>query len=269
MTYIVGFKQPGINAIIGDARVTRTGSNQRSESTVVKTGLLFPGCIFGRIGSEFHSGGFIRAFRRVIHEKRDTLQGFWHQFEGFVDNYPFSGNQDDQFQLLLSTRAFGEPSFYVLDTRDGIQPIDDPRDCYIVTYGGGKEILDPKVEGSFSTWLELIQEYLLDQMKLSDAIAFATAPYCLCLWLSEMSLTYERGRLEEHGVGGVFHFIYQEALLNESICGTLGVWPRDVRYPNHADHAASPNPSTAFGTGLSTTPALWDEARSRSGSART
>ena len=35
--------------------------------------------------------------------------------------------------------------------------------------------------------------------------------YYVCLWLNERSLTYEKPQLERHGVGGVFHFLWQNA----------------------------------------------------------
>lgn len=35
------------------------------------------------------------------------------------------------------------------------------------------------------------------------------SPYLLCLWLSELTLTFEGEWLKEHGVGGVFHFVAQ------------------------------------------------------------
>jgi len=63
MTYIIGYKQPGINTIISDMRVSWKAANGSGlgRNTALKTGYLFPGCFFGRLGSAEHSREFICA----------------------------------------------------------------------------------------------------------------------------------------------------------------------------------------------------------------
>ena len=211
MTYIVGFKQPGVNTILSDTRVTRDDPDA-SSNTAIKTGELFPGCIYGRAGSQFHSEKFIRRFREMIRGSRDTHLGFWHQFQQFAEVYEFPTRTTDRFQLLLSTRAFGHPKFYTLSADSGLSRVHMPKEAPIITYGKGKGYLDSRVYGDFQPWLAHIQEYLLDGMGLSHGDILDAAPYCLCLRLSELSLTFEKGRLEEeYGVGGLFHFISQNS----------------------------------------------------------
>lgn len=196
-------------------RLTRTGS-QPSENTVVKTGVLFSGCVFGRVGNAFHSNRFLRRFLATIEGKTDRCLGLWRRFDRFVHHYEFPSGKRNRFQLLLSTRASGEPALHLLDSDTGFSPVHEDSylvtydNCCLATYGEGKDFLDAKIRDAFGLWLKAAQDFLVNQLNLSTEMAFAVIPYCLCLWLSQMSLTYEKSKLEEqYGVGGVFHFIYQ------------------------------------------------------------
>ena len=65
MTYMVGLKQPGINAILSDTRISwKNDKNEwQGDNTALKTGLFFSGCMFGRTGNSDHSQKFIERFQ--------------------------------------------------------------------------------------------------------------------------------------------------------------------------------------------------------------
>lgn len=211
MTYIVELKQPGINAIISDARVSWRGADNRwtGEDSAVKTGLLFRGCIFGRVGDASHSRDFVISFRSSIEGKTDTIAGFWQRFEEFVESYPFPRRPEDQFQLLISTRASGQPRFYVLSSSNGLSQHDIDLQNYIASYGRGRKVLDLYIKEAFTPRIKALQEYLINEQGLQVSTVRSITPYFLCLWLSELSLTSEGSMLADHHVGGVFHFVYQ------------------------------------------------------------
>lgn len=217
MTYIVGFKQPGINVIISDSRVSWKGDYGREgRNDAMKTGMLFPGCIFGRIGDTAKSKVFIDSFRESVKGEKDTIAGLWQRFEKFVETYPFSTNPNDQFQLLLSQRAYGEPRFHCLDSNTGLTSVQVPHSNYLLDYGSGKKILGPYIKEQFAPRLKLLKEKLRENPDLPiHAIPYITS-YFLCLWLSELSLTTESSMLEEKDVGGAFHFIIQSSKGEES-----------------------------------------------------
>ena len=67
MTYIIGFRQPGINAILADTLVTRRSVDGVVEERKgdLKTGLLFRGCIYGSTGSVGPIRQFVTGFQRI------------------------------------------------------------------------------------------------------------------------------------------------------------------------------------------------------------
>jgi hypothetical protein len=208
MTYIVGLKQPGINAIISDARLTwddGTGAN-----TALKTGLLCPGLIFGRAGSSAQGAKFIADFRRSI-TGTITIRGIWDQFVRFAERYEFHHDDDnDAFALLVSSRGEGEPLFAVLESRRGlsVQRVPDDHAC-VLTIGSGKELLDPHMRERFSRWLQALQTQLVRDWEIPIQATVELVPYFMCLWLTEMSCAFEASQLADVGVGGAFHFIFQ------------------------------------------------------------
>ncbi len=210
MTYIVGFKQPGVNAIISDARVSWKGDHNQWEgkNTRLKTGLLFTGCIFGRLGNDECSRDFIVAFRRSVRESTDSIGGFWQKFQEFAKSYNYRKGSKNQFKLLLSCRATGQPKFHLFDSENGFSSEEIPHENYFLSFGSGKEILDPYLSQVCSARIKPLQEYLSGNLPKTIS-PWLVSPYFVSLWLSELSLTFESSELEKHQVGGVFHFIYQ------------------------------------------------------------
>ncbi len=211
MTYILGLKQPGINAIIADCRRTNR-INGTGENTALKTGQLSPGCIYGRTGNDERSMEFLAAFQRSIDGTLHTPEGFWQRFEQFVHSYRFPQGEHDRFKILLSDRVIGFPLFATLDSAEGLSTAVYTDENYIVSGGSGRSALDALVADTFIPRLKSLLEYLLANKSVPNiGAARMLAPYFLCLWLSELSLTFERSWLESPaiGVGGPFHFIYQ------------------------------------------------------------
>jgi hypothetical protein len=218
MTYVVAFKQPNMNAIIADCRVTSVDEGI-GEDARLKIGFLAPGIIFARVGSDERSSQFISRFRQSLQGISDNEQSYWKRLEAFVSAYgfPFEGN--DYFQLVLSTRAFGEPGFFELDSLKGeLRAFKSGSEAYIKTYGSGKKELDGYLFGkdglphpldqSFVQRLESVMaEY--ETMGVGTMTTLRHLPYYICLWLSELTQTGERARMNAVGVGGPFHFIYQ------------------------------------------------------------
>ncbi len=219
MTYIVEFKQPGINAIISDTRISRRVSRLEwiGRNQALKTGILFPGCIFGRLGDDQASREFVISFKQSIWGIKDTPIGYWQRFKEFVESYKFRGGSDNRFKLILSQRAFDEPSSYVLDSDSGLKDNQVYNGyCSIRTYGSGKAILDSFVNQNFAPSLKLLQKDLIKEEKIPLGWVKLISPYFLCLWLSELSMTFEQSQLEKHLVGGVFHFVYQTNITEAS-----------------------------------------------------
>ena len=211
MTYIIGFAQPGCNTIIADSRVSwqNEAGNWTGENSSLKTGLLFDGCIFGKVGNNWHSRKFIKEFKKIIYKSGNNSQQNWNVLQEFSSTYGYSSNEEDQFLLLLSSRHTSMPEFYLLDSHNGINRLEGRGDCWILTYGSGKKILDQYV-GKFSSRVREFQNYAIrNKLFPSQMSLFLSTPYFICLWLSEMSLTFEKVKLEEYKVGGVFHFISQ------------------------------------------------------------
>jgi tetratricopeptide (TPR) repeat protein len=207
VTYVIGFREFGVNSIVSDARISHDGFGT---NTALKTGQLFPGCIFGRSGNEETGRQFILAARTYVQPSVDSCEDnsaeqYWTRFQEFVSFYDFPGGAESDtrgFKMLLSTRSSGNPELYLLDSSDRVlAPVSDRW----ISIGSGKALLDPLVEHDYLSRVEEIARYLEE-----SGIPWSY-PYFLCLWLSELTLSAEQSRLESVGVGGVFHFIYQTA----------------------------------------------------------
>ena len=209
MTYVVALSQPGLNSTIVDTRVSwrnRDGEWHGSNSSL-KSGLLFPGCMYARIGSVDGSRNFIREFKGSILWKKLSITNAWDRFVEFTEKYPYEDPL--AFKLVLSSRHSGAPEFYVLDSQKGLSllQIDD---YSIATFGSGKEVLDEIVKEKIGT---RIQEFLDFTLNNTDAGEYLNphfvVPYLMSMWLCQLSLTHRSHDLEQNKVGGVFHFNMQ------------------------------------------------------------
>lgn len=204
MTYTVGIQQSDINAIICDTRVTWWRSDKKigGANISLKSGLLFPGCLYSVTGDLGEAGNFIKDYKQRINGTYNTLQGSWHDFSKFAQGYfSFARNRPD-FSLLLSSRCKGRPEFYVLDSRTAtLEPAGK-----LITLGSGKDFLDAK----FVKWFSHRKKTISDTISKNSLPGF-TFPYFYCLWLNEIAQGEELSKLEENDVGGLFHFSWQDS----------------------------------------------------------
>lgn len=204
MTYVVATNMNGFSCIVSDTRVTfKEDGIEWGDNTNLKTGFLFPGCIFGRAGNDARCRDFISTAKLALIGER-SLEGFWNRFEQFVSTYEFPVARTDQFELLIANRASGQTQLYQLDCKQGLVPNAES----VVTIGSGKDLLDPFVLDSGI--------HLMHQIVTENHLPPAAAPYTLCLLLTEFTQGLERPAFEKARVGGVFHFRIQSANGEES-----------------------------------------------------
>lgn len=207
MTYVLGLNQFNINTIICDMRVTWYKQNKivRGENVGLKSGFLFPGCMYAISGSVDDARRFIIDCKYNL--RSPTLPELWEEFTEFVRNYPFRTDKDSHFELLLSTRNNGNPQFYTLDSMTSkIEHQNAP-----ISLGTGKEILDDKIGRLVSINTDIINKMVSIEKRLPKS----TFPYLYCHWLNEISQGTDLLSLEKYHVGGIFHFLYQD-INNES-----------------------------------------------------
>jgi hypothetical protein len=212
VTLLIGWKQPGMNVIFADARMTRrrNGAEVSGENHSLKTGLLFPGCIFGRTGHVAASARFIAEWHRETPDKTGRPEELWALFCEFAAGYAFPELPEMHFQLLLSHRAAGAPKFALLDSETGLTALEEEHPVAAIAYGSGAQVeaIQDAFKRVFPERLRELVAYLDERGRDSSFTAFA-APLFVSLWLSELSLTWESIDLERGGVGGVFHFLLQ------------------------------------------------------------
>jgi len=173
----------------------------------VGTGLLFPGCIYAWAGHVEEARKFVTECKEFL-KGDNKIEGFWYRFVDFVNVYPFDNAKE--FQLLLSVRCSGQPRFYLISSK---QPSLLVQNNSIVTLGSGKEMLDGVIMGEFSKRTQMVDDAMkhVDNAIRPHRVHPATFPYFYCLWLNEIALGMQLSKLEEHDVGGIFHFLWQDS----------------------------------------------------------
>lgn len=207
LTYVVGFRQPGLNAIIADVRMTLDDHTLDDPDMAVKTGVFFPGCLYGVVGNATEASQFISEVRESLNVEMQSA-ALWDLFERIADGFSPTRDKKRRFRLLLSSRLLGQPTFYEFDSFHGLSRLPTTKDYQVYTRGSGKRLLDGYVLNLLPQ-LKGTQDYLLKGRRLPSPFVHEVSPYLLCLWLSEFSLTVGQARLGEIGVGGEFHFMYQ------------------------------------------------------------
>ena len=219
MTYIVGYKQTGINTLITDQRISwKSGEGEREgTNNALKSGVLFPGCIYAISGNVEAASEFIEGFHRYGQGEYKSLSDLWKFFMYYINEFDFKQYENSWFVLVLSSRESGMPSFYILDS-DKAQMEPSPRTMFRFSpLDQGSSILDDYLNNDIKIRLKLYNNILSNIPDNQWRIDFTresyfqlVSPYLICLWLSEKSLTLEASILESHQVGGVFHFGQQD-----------------------------------------------------------
>lgn len=197
MSYIIGLEIEGTTAIISDTRVTF--GNGDGQDSALKTGYIFPGCIYGGAGDANAMRIFIQDVKLKLTTKEERLlTTFWEMFVDIISTFRFEDN--GCFELILSSRHSGTPKLYYLNSNTkSLSKQDD-----FVTIGSGKEILD----NDLFEYISVTKNFFLDILKQNNFETFYY-PYFYCLWLMERAQGVERPKLEDIGVGGIFHYSYQ------------------------------------------------------------
>jgi hypothetical protein len=197
MTYIVGINQNEITSIICDSRLTFGTSGFDGQNTTLKSGLFFPGCVYGAAGNADSIRDFIISCKEEL-TGRYELTEFWDMLISFISKYSFP--KENNFQLILSSRHSGKPTLYLFDSKTkNIVECED-----FVSIGSGKVILDDEFKNIYLERGALISDLLTQ----NNGPAFFY-PYIYCLWFMEKAQGMEVSILEKHGVGGYFHFTFQ------------------------------------------------------------
>lgn len=196
MTYVIGIRSNDTSAVICDSRVSFGKSE--GMNYMLKSGLLFPGCHYAAVGYTKPMRQLVIRLKEYL-TGRNTFNGFWDKFVGFVKNYDgFDANH--AFQLLLMSRHTGRSTLYLLDSASRSVTVQGD----FVTLGSGKEILDPVVEEIWKERHVEIMELLQEQEAPTWFFGYF---YCLALMEYVQGVAYDT--LNRAGVGGVFHFSYQ------------------------------------------------------------
>lgn len=199
MTYVAGILSNKTCVLICDSRVSFDATTL-DNNYALKSGHLFPGCIYaGTCNDTNVMRDFIRRLKTLLTGRRTPTE-FWGIFVRYFETY--GGLKPDQhFQLLISSRHTGEPRLYIADSLLS-SVVEQQTD--VVSLGSGKQYLDPVLH---KTLLDRHRS-ILDQIKRDKAPEWFWG-YWYCLALTECAqgdLAYELNKI---GVGGIFHFGYQ------------------------------------------------------------
>ena len=201
MTYIIGIKNSDTSVIITDSRVSFDEKSTNAINYSLKSGLLFPGCIYGYTGYTKQFRDFVECCKSYLTtDKFVTLEEYWERFTNYVNSYDFNKKYD--FEILISSRHSKTPNFYILDSKKGyIEKID----VNLVTLGSGKKILDDEIQ----QYYRRNNEQIIDEVQNSFQAPLYFFAYYYCLRLMELSQGEKYNDLESHGVGVFFNFSYQ------------------------------------------------------------
>lgn len=201
MTYVIGVNHLGINAILCDNRITYTDGS--GSNIALKSGELFPGCIYGYSADNVEvARDFILAAKYHVGVS-GTVSELWSAFTSFVNNYVFSLSDNDVFEVIISTRATGTPLFFRLNPATKLVRVDKE----LITIGSGKSILDFLVFREIAKYLKQFDELFLKENE--NKYRTELPGYLLAFFLTQLAQGVFRNKLEENGIGGVFHFIGQ------------------------------------------------------------
>lgn len=195
VTYIVGLKRGADTAIIADSAITR--SDRAIEMSALKTGKLFPGCMYGLAGHAEAARQFVIDCKIAL-TGSNTLEGFWSEFEQFIARYEYPLGRD--FHAILASRSSGRSLLFTFSPMMGLREEGDA-----VTIGSGKGALDE----ALVAFLTDVGDAMTTRLSGEGYPAGFAVGAVTSLWLTQRSQGDEYSQLESLGVGGVFHFNVQ------------------------------------------------------------
>ena len=196
VTYVAGIRNGDVGVLLTDTRTSFGARGEKGFNFSLKTGLLFRGCVYAGCGYVEPMRRFITRFKRRL-----GTTGTWEAFTTFATSYT-EHVPGLPFQLVLMSRHSGESRFYHYDSTKG--EISEQPDG--MTIGSGTEILDRYLQTLREERNEMFVAYLREH----------SAPpwffgYFYCLALMEYVQGDKYTEANRYGVGGVFHFSYQDS----------------------------------------------------------
>ena len=204
MTYILGIqkKDNNFSALLCDLMVSfedHDGNIIDKNNSSLKTGLLFEGCIYGVAGNANLAKTYIKGFKELV-DKSKSIEYNWKLLKDY-SKAEFTDQSGEPFKVLLSCRVSGAPQLFLYNsTKRDISQIDEE----FYSIGSGKKIMDEILDLRRKLTDKKILEILT-----KNKIPILYYPYFYCLWLSELTMGFEASKLDEIGVGGIFHFCFQ------------------------------------------------------------
>jgi hypothetical protein len=140
MTYVIGVQQCGLVSFVADSVTTNHVSGDPHFQNM-KTGILFPGCLYGFCGNAERAWRCIATLRAVGQSREDPGTN-WDRLVQAAERYRFVINDDSQhFTILLSSRHDGSPKMYELSSEtEQLRPIEET----VYTMGSGSTV--PELE---------------------------------------------------------------------------------------------------------------------------
>jgi len=137
---------------------------------------------------------------RGLTDKSKGIGESWDLLQQYLSLAGYDDNSEG-FSLLISCRASGIPKLYLYESKKrSLSEVNEE----LISIGSGKALLDEVIE----LRREMAENTILSIMKKND-IPLLYYPYFYCLWFTETSMGFEASKLEEAGVGGLFHFCFQ------------------------------------------------------------
>lgn len=206
MTYVIGISHRGVNSILADQRTTYCiAGEEEGKNSAVKTGLLFPGCIFGATGDTLAFNNFLLTAKYRC-SLTDNPSVNWEEFLKFVEWYHPLNSKDKDFQLLFSRSEGATLQWFIYDSINGLT--EDNRS--ILTLGSGKGKLDTYIDQYFDIFVRQM-DILLDEEK-NFVFRQELPSYLFAYYFTQLATMSYQPLVERIGVGGVFTFISQTSV---------------------------------------------------------
>lgn len=206
VTFVVGIKRFGTAAIIADSLLTSL--DKAPNPGAIKSGVLFPGCIFGICGAWEKARGCIRAIQAQC--AQGTPSERFEELDRLIVRYQFPIDNRYPFEILLSSRHTGTPEFYLIDSENrSLQHV--PRS--FITLGEGKKLLDNMltVYSQTSGSVEHLQRIRRQATEAGHPILDEDFAHLYAFQLYQ-SMVGAGGELARVRTGGYVHFVFQDSL---------------------------------------------------------
>lgn len=205
MTYVVGIKRLGTAAIITDSLLTSAAHPPRIDS--IKSGVLFPGCIFGICGNWGRAWECLLSLRARCTE--NTLEARFEELARLVYFYNFPRGDHNAFEILLSSRHAGTPEFYLLSSStERMHPVRGD----FIALGSGRQLLDAMFVGysqSFGSE-ENLQKTRRQGTEAGHSVFDEDFAHLYAFLLFQSTQGDTGQQLASLRAGGFVHFVFQD-----------------------------------------------------------